>query len=74
MRVNHKGTSKLKPVPYPKYGIMNIACTGEATAERLRSSLRNRGSGYYKNYLRNEPKTTPILEEIGKELRSTIWL
>lgn len=74
MRIDHKGTPKLKPVPYTKYGIMNIGCKGAATAERLRHSLRQRGSGYYKNYLAHEPKTTPVLEKIGKEKGSTIWL
>ncbi|MEM9835264.1 MAG: phytanoyl-CoA dioxygenase family protein [Bacteroidota bacterium] len=42
MRVDHKGTPAKKPVPYTKYGIMNIACTGKETAERLRHSLRQR--------------------------------
>ncbi|PHI20929.1 hypothetical protein CEQ90_06070 [Lewinellaceae bacterium SD302] len=74
MRVDHKGTPAIKPVPYTKYGIMNIACTGEQTAERLRATLRRRSSGYYKNYLAKEPRTTPVLEKIGKEKGSTIWL
>jgi len=66
MRVDHKGTPAKKPVPYTKYGIMNIACSGQKTAHRLSESLRKRPSGYYKEYLANEPLTTPVLEEIEK--------
>ena len=62
MRVDHKGTPKRKPVPYEKYAIMNIACRGAATAERLRAALRRRPSNYYARYLAHEPATTPQLE------------
>lgn len=63
MRIDHKGTPAKKPVPYEKYGIMNIACRGSETAERLRATLRRRPSGYYSNYLKNQPETTPKLQE-----------
>ena len=64
MRIDHKGTPALKPVPYQKYGIMNIACAGEATAERLRAALRRRPSGYYREYLASQPDTTPQLQRL----------
>ena len=64
MRVDHKGTPALKPTPLKKYGIMNIACRGEGTAERLRGALRRRPSGYYSEYLASQPETTPVLEEV----------
>lgn len=74
MRVDHKGTPAKKPVPYTKYGIMNIACTGTQTAERLRQSLRKRSSGYYREYLAKEPKTTPVLKRIEDEKGIHMWL
>ena len=74
MRVDHKGTPRIKAAPYEKYGIMNIACSGYATAQRLRASLRARPSGYYRDYLAHEPQTTPVLERIGEERGATIWL
>ena len=73
MRIDHKGTPKLKPVPYQKYGIMNIACAGMTTAKRLQDSLRRRPFGYYREYLANQPETTPELkrkeEEFGVKIR-----
>ncbi|MFK8057704.1 MAG: phytanoyl-CoA dioxygenase family protein [Saprospiraceae bacterium] len=74
MRLDHKGTPALKPVPYEKYGIMNIACTGTETAERLRATLRRRSSGYYSNYLKNQPETTPKLQEKEDAFGVTIRL
>lgn len=62
MRLDHKGTPAKKPAPVTKYGIMNIACTGANTARRLQTTLRNRPSGYYRQYLRQQPLTTPVLE------------
>lgn len=67
MRVDHKGTPAKKPVPYTKYGIMNIACSGHQTAERLSESLRRRPSGYYREYLSKEPKTTPVLAQLEEQ-------
>ena len=64
MRLDHKGTPALKPAPVTKYGIMNIACSGMATGQRLQRTLRNRPSNYYKAYLAKEPLTTPVLEEL----------
>lgn len=74
MRLDHKGTPAKKAVPYTKYGIMNIACSGYEVAEKIRQALRRRTSGYYKEYLAKEPKQTPVLEkfEQGKEVK--IWL
>ncbi|MEM6879596.1 MAG: phytanoyl-CoA dioxygenase family protein [Bacteroidota bacterium] len=66
MRIDHKGTPAKKPVPYTKYGIMNIACTGQKTAQRLRKALRNRPAKYYSQYLIKEPDITPKLEEISQ--------
>jgi len=74
MRIDHKGTPKLKPVPHKKYGIMNIACSGNATAERLRSALRRRPFLYYSEYLAGQPETTPQLERKEREHGVTIKL
>ncbi|MEM7572552.1 MAG: phytanoyl-CoA dioxygenase family protein [Bacteroidota bacterium] len=65
MRIDHKGTPAKKPVPYTKYGIMNIACTGQQTAANLRRALRKRPAKYYAAYLAKEGDTTPKLEEIA---------
>ena len=74
MRVDHKGTPARRPVPYVKYGIMNIACRGEATAERLRAALRRRPSGYYRNYLASQPRQTPVLERLERGSPVKLWL
>lgn len=74
MRVDHKGTPAIKPVPHTKYGIMNIACSGQNTGEKLRRSLRLRTSGYYKNYLNKEPKSTPVVKEIEQRTGVKMWL
>ena len=65
MRLDHKGTPAKKASPLTKYGIMNIACKGEEDARKLQRTLRNRDSGYYKNYLRHEPDCTPVLKELS---------
>ncbi len=67
MRLDHRGTPKKKPVPYQKYGIMNIACQGMQTAQRLRKALRNRPNGYYKEYLASQPESTPQLQRKEEE-------
>ncbi|MEM9996484.1 MAG: phytanoyl-CoA dioxygenase family protein [Bacteroidota bacterium] len=64
MRLDHRGTPALRPPPAEKYGIMNIACTGQETADRLSQALRRRPSGYYQDYLAKEPETTPILQAL----------
>lgn len=74
MRIDHKGTPAIKPVPYEKYGIMNIACQGMETANKLRATLRRRSSGYYSNYLKNQPETTPKLQEKEDKFGVTIRL
>ena len=74
MRLDHKGTPAIKPAPQTKYGIMNIACSGQDTAERLRQALRQRPSGYYKNYLSKAPKTTPVLAQIEEQKEIKMWL
>lgn len=74
MRLDHKGTPALKPAPEEKFGIMNIACRGRATAEHLRAALRRRPSGYYREYLAAQPDTTPQLERKGREHDITIQL
>lgn len=67
MRVDHRGTPARKAPPVPKYGIMNIACRGEATARRLSAALRRRPSGYYRDYLAQQPERTPVLERLARE-------
>ena len=74
MRIDHKGTPAVKPAPYTKYGIMNIACDSELTANRIRATLRRRPSTYYSSYLASQPRTTPVLDRIGRELGVRIWL
>jgi hypothetical protein len=74
LRVDHKGTPARKPAPYPKYGIMNIACSGQATAERLRAALRRRPSGYYRQYLAQQPRQTPALARVEAASELTVWL
>ena len=74
MRIDHKGTPAIKPVPYQKYGIMNIACQGMETANRLRAALRRRPSGYYREYLASQPDTTPQLQRLEAEHGVTIRL
>ena len=74
MRLDHKGTPAKKPAPATKYGIMNIACSGEKTAEALRNALRKRPSKYYAEYLAKEPKTTPVLQKIEAKKGIKMWL
>jgi len=74
MRLDHKGTPAIKPVPYEKYGIMNIACSGMETANRIRATLRRRSSGYYSQYLKSQPETTPKLQEKEDAFGVTIRL
>ena len=74
MRLDHKGTPARKPAPRTKYGIMNIACRGEATAHALRATLRSRPSAYYNEYLAGQPLQTPALERVSGNEGVRIWL
>ena len=74
MRLDHKGTPAKKVSPRPKYGIMNIACCGEATAQALRATLRRRPSAYYNDYLAGQPLQTPALARISGREGVRIWL
>ncbi|PPK84228.1 phytanoyl-CoA dioxygenase PhyH [Neolewinella xylanilytica] len=74
MRLDHKGTPAKKPSPHTKYGIMNIACRGEATAQSLRRTLRNRPSAYYNDYLAGQPLQTPALEAVSGRKGVKVWL
>lgn len=67
MRLDHKGTPAKRPSPVTKYGIMNIACQGRATADRLRATLRNRPGPYYRRYLSHQPEVTPTLATIAQD-------
>ncbi len=74
LRLDHRGTPALKPAPVEKFAIMNIACSGHATARRLSAALRRRPHGYYREYLAKEPETTPVLEEIACPHHARIML
>ena len=74
MRLDHKGTPAKKPAPVTKYGIMNIACSGEKTAQALRQTLRRRPSAYYNDYLASQPLQTPALERVSGRAGVRVWL
>ena len=74
MRLDHKGTPATAPAPHMKYGIMNIACSGQKTAKNLQQALRRRPSAYYQEYLSKLPDSTPVLESISQAKGITIWV
>lgn len=74
MRIDHKGTPARRPARITKYGIMNIACSGYALAERLRNSLRDREAPYYREYLKMQDRSSPVLSILGERFEDIkIW-
>lgn len=76
MRIDHKGSpiKTKKKLNQNKYGIMNIACKGGASAKRISDCLKNRPSDYYHLYLKKEKHISQEIVEIAKHYNIEVLL